>query len=163
MSKVPIDPVIRFWAKVDRSGGPDACWTWTASQRIAFGYGMFCISRFKSVSAHRFSWELHNGPIPKGLSILHRCDNPKCVNPAHLTIGSQKENIQDASQKGRLVRPSGARNGQSKLTDKDVQTIRRLRAQKVPIATVAAQFGVSLATISMIVHGKRWAHLQEIV
>lgn len=98
----------RFWSKVDRNGPahPELgtrCWVWTAS--TAAGYGNFCVRRPLNVGSHRFSWELSNGPIPEGLWVLHRCDNRRCVNPAHLFLGTAKDNVRDMIAKGRDVPP----------------------------------------------------------
>jgi hypothetical protein len=97
----PKPPVIRFWPKVDRSGGPDACWLWTAGAQGS-GYGQFYPSKGRPTGAHRFSWELANGrPIPPGMHVMHSCDVRLCVNPAHLSIGTAADNNQDKSRKGR--------------------------------------------------------------
>lgn len=99
----------RFWAKV-RYGGttPDTadCWEWIGARTAPGWHGIFAaIATRRSrtmVVAHRYSWELHNGPIPAGLKVCHRCDNPPCVNPDHLYLGTQKVNMSDAGRKGRL-------------------------------------------------------------
>ncbi len=89
----------RFWAKVD-IGAPDKCWEWQASCNPA-GYGGFQFNgRFGK--AHRAAWELANGPIPEGICVLHRCDNPPCCNPAHLWLGTYADNHRDAVAKGRI-------------------------------------------------------------
>lgn len=89
----------RFWAKVDRSG---ECWLWTASVRRD-GYGNFNRGSGDGwVSAHRFSYELHHGPIPARLLVLHSCDNRRCVNPSHLSLGTHRDNTRDAITKGRF-------------------------------------------------------------
>jgi hypothetical protein len=90
----------RLWEKV-RRGGVDECWPWIATTTHWFGYGRLEI-KGKIFAAHRISYELANGPIPDGLFVLHRCDNPPCVNPHHLFLGTQKDNIGDASAKGRM-------------------------------------------------------------
>ena len=99
--------VERFWAKVDRSGpGPEhrpelgPCWQWTASRTRA-GYGKFSIRRGCFEESHRVSWRLHSGPIPDGLWVLHHCDNPPCVRPSHLFLGTNADNVADMLAKGR--------------------------------------------------------------
>lgn len=98
---LPPEIVARFWAKVNRT---DGCWEWQAS-RNNYGYGLFHVGvgaagRIRS-SAHRFAYELAHGPIPKGLNVCHSCDNPPCCNPAHLFLGTQRDNVLDAARKGR--------------------------------------------------------------
>lgn len=89
----------RFWAKVDRTA---SCWLWTAA-KTPDGYGKLGIRCYMEY-AHRLSWEMHRGPIPAGMLVLHRCDTPSCVNPAHLFIGTQFDNMQDMVAKGRRRR-----------------------------------------------------------
>lgn len=89
--------VERFWEKVEKTAG---CWVWTGS-RVFYGYGNIGGPGNKNIRAHRLSWELHNGPIPNGLCVLHTCDNPGCVRPDHLFLGTQKQNAEDKAQKGR--------------------------------------------------------------
>jgi len=97
----------RFWAKV-RLGSPGECWEWTAS-RNATGYGQFCFGGTKR-RAHRVAYALTHGEIPAGMCALHRCDNPPCVNPAHLFLGTQEDNNADRDEKGRQRSPCGDRH-----------------------------------------------------
>lgn len=100
------DPVTRFWSYVNRTAG---CWEWTGScsregrngSRRGAGYGNFMVTWKSIVSAHRYSWELANGPVPPGMFVCHRCDNPACVRPEHLFLGTAKDNTQDMLTKGR--------------------------------------------------------------
>lgn len=91
----------RFWSKVDTSAGLFGCWLWTGA--TARGYGTFGSGgQFgRNVLAHRFAWQRKNGPIPAGMVICHSCDNPPCVNPAHLWIGTHADNVADKIAKGR--------------------------------------------------------------
>lgn len=91
--------LIRFWEKV-RSDSPQACWEWIG-RRLPFGHGHFDVAHGQPMLAHRYSWELVNGTIPDDLCVLHRCDNPPCVNPAHLFLGTRTDNNRDKSAKGR--------------------------------------------------------------
>jgi hypothetical protein len=104
----PVRPIaIRFWEKVDKPGGADACWLWTGTPDVN-GYGKlwWFDHTNKGKFAHRISWELHNGPIPDGLFVLHSCDNPPCVNPKHLFLGTQLDNMRDMVAKGRDRNPA---------------------------------------------------------
>lgn len=93
----------RFWEKVDKTGD---CWVWTGARDSGrFQYGIFAAAGRTLVKAHRFSYELHQGAIPDGMVICHRCDNPPCVRPDHLFAGTQKDNIHDMDAKGRGKRP----------------------------------------------------------
>lgn len=90
---------IRVWEHVDMSGGPAECWPWTAS-RMRNGYGHIGVEG-RTLAAHRVAYESAMGPIPKGLNVLHHCDNRGCCNPGHLWIGTQRENLLDMIAKGR--------------------------------------------------------------
>lgn len=96
------EEITRFWARVQRGTG---CWLWVAGC-FAHGYGAFIFQDRRPGLAHRFSYELHHGPIPEGAVVMHTCDNRRCVNPAHLRAGSQRENIHDAMHKDRWMTPA---------------------------------------------------------
>lgn len=120
------------------------------------GYGNFG-HQGKTYPAHRMAWALAHGEIPDGVVVCHRCDNPACVNPAHLFLGTQADNMADMKAKGRSA--LGQKNGQARLTKCDVMEIRRRVAAGQTHAEVAADYGVSTATIQLAATGRTWAHL----
>lgn len=145
----------RFWEKV-RKG--DGCWEWTAHLNM-YGYGTIRDGD-KFCSAHRVSWKLHFGPIPRGLCVCHRCDNPKCVCPSHLFLGTVADNARDRESKGRAVYLRGERNGMAKLTAPKVLAIRRERlVSNTSVAQLALRYGVCKSTIGYVISGERWGHV----
>lgn len=103
MKSIPLEE--RFWSKVNKTDNANGCWEWQAG-RFGGGYGKIAVKhngKWTGLYAHRVSYELTHGPIPDGMCVCHSCDNPKCVNPSHLWIGTQIENIKDRDIKGRLV------------------------------------------------------------
>ena len=145
----------RFWDKVDKSGD---CWVWRGVS--GNGYGQFW-NNGKNVGAHRFAYSLANGPIPNGLFVCHHCDNPKCVRPSHLFLGTNSDNIVDSVVKGRWTDNRGEKHGMSKLVKDDVREIRRLYSLGVTQTVLAKAWEVDQSTISYIVNGKRWKHELE--
>lgn len=140
---------VRFWGRVDLQG--DGCWPWTASVD-RWGYGHIRING-RLQRAHRVAWELCFGPIPEGVCVLHTCDNPRCVRPIHLFLGSQADNSRDKAKKGRAA---GERNPGAKLTATDVVEIRQRRRASALHRELAADFNVHRTTISNILSGKNW-------
>jgi hypothetical protein len=154
MAEINSRMLARFWSKVDKST-PEGCWLWTGTRTR---YGYFYIGNHRMMKAHRFSWILSNGPIPNGMCILHRCDNPPCLNPSHLWIGTQAQNVQDMRSKGR-ERHRGAKGEAhlgSKLTTEKVLKIRQDPRTEVAIA---AEYGVNRATIGSIRRRENWKHV----
>lgn len=148
---------VRFRKKyvVDAVSG---CWNWTGAT-AGKGYGFIKIPKTrKQEYAHRLSWMIHRGEIPDGKYVLHRCDNPACVNPAHLFIGDAKENSWDMRAKQRHL--YGEKNGSHVLMAKDVKEIKKMLAYGVSQARVAKLFGVCQMTVSRIHRGERWAHVK---
>lgn len=155
----------RFEQKVDKSPGhgPNGdCWVWTASTKY-WGYGAISVPGKGVRGAHRVSYELTHGPIPPGMFVLHRCDNPPCVNPDHLILGTPADNIRDMIARGRKkigVMPKGMGHHRAKLTDSQVIEIRRLwdsgGATKLGLSK---QFGVSRPVIRGIVERRSWRHI----
>jgi len=138
----------RFWEKV-AVAGPDECWEWTANKNPK-GYGRFEI-RGRKYQVHRISWQLTYGPIPKGLFVCHHCDNRGCVNPAHLFLGTNTDNMQDSARKGRQAQ---------KLTGGEVLKIRELLANgEQSQRSIAKDFGVTESAVSHIKYGERWGWL----
>lgn len=149
----------RFWRKVDKSGGPDACWPWLGIHN-EHGYGVFATGghRTRYKLAHRIAWQLTHSPIPPGIIACHHCDNPPCVNPAHIFLGTQVENMADCKAKGRTARGEHVR--QAKITAEQVQAIRaRYAAGGVTNVQLAREYNLSQSAINLIINRKRWSHL----
>jgi hypothetical protein len=128
----------RFWAKVQKT---DSCWVWTAATD-SDGYGVFNAPGHRA--AHPFSYELHNGPIPEGLCVLHKCDNPPCVRPDHLFLGTKKDNAVDMAIKGRCRT--------TRLTPEQVIAIRsRYREGGVTMLALGQEYGVNKTTVRRII------------
>ena|ERR1035437_3333296 len=140
----------RFWAKVKKT--LDGCWLWQASI-IAGGYG-----QFDDGYAHRFSWELHFGPIPDGLFVLHDCDIRNCVRPDHLWLGTQLDNMRDMRKKGRGVDNSGSNCGKAILTEADVKEVRIL-AKTQTIRALAKKYKIGKTAMGYAVNGTTWKHV----
>lgn len=132
-----------------------ACWTWKF-MKDKKGYGRFLLNGMPRI-ASRVAYFMYVGAIPSGKLVCHRCDNPSCVNPDHLFIGSAKQNTADMVSKGRGKWVKGERNGRSKLTDKEVIEIRSLSGPTD--REVAAKYKISPSVVHQIRRGKIWRHL----
>lgn len=146
--------IARFEAKFVKV---DGCWNWTASRR--HGYGQFSLGGVLGTmeQAHRVAYTLYIGVIPDGMCILHSCDNPSCVNPQHLWVGSRADNNMDRDQKDRCKPATGERCATAKLTAANVLTILRLAQQpRTSQRSLGRRFGVNQSGISRIINRKRW-------
>ena len=139
----------RFFDKVKKSNG---CWEWKA-QKNKDGYGRFKLDG-KVVYSHRVSWEMYNGTIPESMAVLHHCNNPGCVNPDHLFLGTHADNVADRVAKGRSA--TGSENGRAKLDEEKVAAIREMLANGDTKTSVADKFGVDRKAIYDIGIGKTW-------
>lgn len=157
----------KFWRYVDKRSDNE-CWEWTRTLSNK-GYGRFWINN-KHVLAHRYAYEQTNGHIPNGMEVCHKCDNPKCVNPAHLFLGTHTDNMRDAKAKGRTAVPSpmgrfaprrGADNPATKLSGQAVKEIRDAYAEgRGSYMALAQRYGVCGSTIANIIKGRTWRHLR---
>ena len=130
------------------------CWLWLGNYNRD-GYGMMCVAG-KTVSAHRISWQLFKGESAGPLLVCHRCDNPSCVNPDHLFLGTASDNQQDSIRKGRFIIRRGDAHLMAKLSSNDVLAIRE---DGRPFAVIAKEYSVSKSNISCIKNGRTWVHL----
>lgn len=139
----------KFWSRVDKSPHPKGCWIWTGAT-TSHGYGYVCWD-YKNQYTHRVSYEWAFGVILEGMHVLHSCDNPACVNPAHLTLGTAKDNVHDMWRKGRSYSTKGRR----KLTDDQIAQVHaRYNAGELNKTELAAEYGVSRGTIRHILTTK---------
>lgn len=149
----------RFYSRCE----PDpnsGCWLWFGASRSG-GYGRV-VTPFRS-AAHRMSYLISKGKIPDGLLVRHKCDTPACVNPDHLLLGTDADNVRDRDERGRTSRHHGRKgeaNNHSALTEQDVREIRRCCAAGATITSVGRDFGISFQAVSKIVNRQRWAHVE---
>lgn len=149
-----------FWDKIAVSEDHNACWEWQRL-RNKQGYGILKTGG-GSRRAHRYVWELFNGPIPESMFVCHKCDNPPCCNPSHLFLGTHQDNMQDMMDKGRTGHPAqpGEKHRSAKLNSQQVIRIRDLyESGKYSYSELSDMFGVTSAQIGYIVTRKNWTHL----
>lgn len=148
----------RFWEKVEILD-LDQCWPWRGA-RTPNGYGRIGIDGSRVDIASRVSWRLNYGPIPDGMCVCHRCDNPGCVNPRHLFLGTRRDNIVDMYSKGRGNRPFGEKHVCARFTPQEVADIRAIYARGgVSQRTLGEQYGVSHKAIGRLVARVTWRHV----
>lgn len=144
------DPLVSFKEKILMAD--NGCWVWTAC-RSRDGYGVMNVGL-----AHRFSWKAFRGPIPKSMYVLHKCDNPSCVNPDHLFIGTQFDNMRDMKAKGREAYRKGEHHPRAKLTEQQaISIIHDPREHKV----IAREYGIRSTHVGKIKRGVMWPHLHS--
>lgn len=154
--KITLEVVERFhekWIVNEKSG----CWEWTASL-AGKGYGQMKVPGTRRQEySHRISYMIHCGEIPEGMQVCHTCDNPKCVKPSHLFLGTSGDNHLDMKEKGRHL--NGERNKNAKLTEEQVRRIHKLSEQGMSQGKIGKAFGVSQGQVYRILHGIQWQHI----
>lgn len=152
----------RFWEKV-QVGAPSECWEWTGTKASRLPYGLFRTSKDPADSpqgAHRVAWRLTYGAIPSEMFVCHRCDNPSCVNPDHLFLGTPADNLVDMRAKGRGPKPlRGDANPNAALSEASVRDIRDRVQGGTTQTALATEYNVSKQTVSLIVRRLRWKHV----
>ncbi len=151
---------VRFWRNVQKSDD-SSCWIWTGNKRRN-GYGRISLGakHLGSEGSHRVSWKLANkAEIPDGMFVMHSCDNPSCVNPKHLSLGTPKDNMQDMISKGRkrVVAPVGTGNGKALINE---EIVKQIRQSSDSHASLARRFGVSPNCIRGVRVGRTWSHVR---
>jgi DNA-binding transcriptional regulator YiaG len=155
MITLTLRDVQRFCSKVDSSS--DGCWPWLGGHDH-YGYAKFRVDGKVSVRAARVAFQVSRGPIPTGMHVLHTCDNRQCVNPSHLFLGTNRDNVRDRVAKRRDGDHKGIKNGRAKLTPDQVSAIREEYQPRASYAKFARRFGVSASTIRNIVKGRNWVN-----
>lgn len=151
------DDFARFLANIS-VGEPAACWPWLGATVIGCGYGRFSLDEL-SVRAHRHIYILIHGPIANNLVVRHKCDNPVCVNPRHLTLGTPKQNTADKYERGRAADRRGTKHPLARLSEAQVQAIRRAVSLGQKHHAVAQAYGISRQHVGRITRGEGWRHV----
>lgn len=150
-------------ARIDSLSIPEpnsGCWLWHGTVDTSRGYGVIIVKQ-RRVRAHRFSYEAFKGSIPPGMCVCHACDNPPCVNPDHLFLGTNADNVADRCRKGRSVTRRGSQRPDAKVNEADVTEMRRLRKLGFRNIDIASHFGISTTQASLICNGLRWRHVEH--
>ncbi len=156
--EISAEDIDRFFSKIPSIVENNECWEWQGTLHKS-GYAIFSVG-YRNFYAHRVSYCIATGTDPQNMDVCHSCDNPKCVNPNHLFLGSHLDNMRDCFKKGRMVSFKGSKNGTSKLKEVQVIDIRRRYANGgVLMRELADEFRVSLGLISHIVHRLTWRHV----
>ncbi len=159
MARSQGEAIAVFWTRVNKRG-PNECWEWQNKSLVGKGYGSVRVNK-KGWRAHVFSWFIHNGPT-NGLCVCHKCDNPRCVNPAHLFLGTVLDNTRDMIAKGRQRKAHGQDCGNAKLTDDQVAEIRKRYKRHGGAddgVSLGREFGVSYNIIYGVVKRRIWKHV----
>ena len=146
------------WVRFVQVGEAHECWPWTGSKPDG-RYGHFSVGA-KAIKAHRWIYALLNGPIPDDLIVRHKCDNPQCVNPAHLELGTTADNMRDKHDRGRAANRQGEKHPLARLNEASVRELRRLASLGHTHGSLASQFGIARQTVGNIVRGRNWSHIQ---
>jgi hypothetical protein len=149
---------VRLWRHVEKT---ETCWLWRGCISNK-GYGrirVFIDGKPKMIESHRIAWQVTHGPIPPGLHVLHKCDNPPCCNPDHLFLGTHGDNMRDMESKGRSNKTRGSKHHNAKLSEDDVREIRRLYSAGFNRRRIAEKFRVTLAAVKLIAARKSWKHV----
>ena len=140
-----------FFKNVDKT---DSCWNWIGCKNDS-GYGVMAYNK----KAHRFSFHIHTGADPKDKMVLHKCDNPACVNPDHLYLGNDKDNMRDKIERNR--HPKGSKSVLSKINESDVFNIKKMRKESKKLHEIANKYKISEGNVSLICNNKTWRHCCE--
>lgn len=146
-----------YWKNVVKGVGEDDCWSWSGHSHK--GYGRVCID-YKYKQAHRVSWELHFGPIPEGMLVCHKCDNPPCTNPKHLFIGSHLDNNDDKISKGRSAPQHGENNPSAKANAALIIKIFEMKKSGMRNCDISREVGLGQVVVCQILKRDRWKHVE---